>query len=147
VRLLCLLLCLATWRGPLPWIHEHEDNPTTTALAGHLAAYHAGSHDHHGWHWHVLMPFGRCPCGEDHDDTARARDPLSYYGALVLPKTIVVSPPEGIAELWGEVSPWVDSRHPLGEPCCHDPPGRATSFLGSLLAAAPLRAVTGVALC
>jgi hypothetical protein len=149
-RLTCLLLCLVTWRGPLPWIHEHEMDPLAAgdhALAEHLATYHAGSHDHGGWHVHVLVPFGRCPCGEEREEPSPLHDPLSYYGALAAPKAPAITSAHSIAPDWHEL-PYSEAfaRVHTGHGASR-PTHPAASFLGSLLATAPLRAVTGVALC
>ena len=144
------MLCLATWRGPLPWLHDHETDEHAAAsdasLAQHLAAYHALPHgSEHGWHIHMLLPFGRCPCPQDNDSSAPVEDPLSAYGTL-LTKTVDASS--------------LDVASPCGVTAfCADPHGGCLvcggqfrspdtlDFLGSLLATVPLRAVTGVALC
>ena len=42
VQAIALLLCLATWRGPLPWVHDHETDlqlaAGDTPLIQHLTA-------------------------------------------------------------------------------------------------------------
>src|SRR5690349_21803974 len=89
VRAVVLGLCLVTWRGPLPWLHDHETDRGLAAkdssLSQHLAAYHGLSQEHaeHGWHMHMLMPFGRCPCSQDEEQDSPLEDPLSTYGTLM----------------------------------------------------------------
>ena len=63
-RLLCLLLALCLWRGPLPLCHLHADSAESTGLAGpsltwHLQWFHPGTlsgSESFGWHWHFVLP-------------------------------------------------------------------------------------------
>jgi hypothetical protein len=152
MRLICVLLCLVTWRGPLPWVHEHDaDELSATAdhgLAKHLAVFHADADDQEGWHWHILLPFGRCPCQEERQERSPTHDPLSDYGALVIARTPTAAAAHWTALACDEAAAIYGRLDlPYEAKGGHDPPQRPASFLSSLLTTAPLRAVTGVALC
>lgn len=152
VRALVFVLCLVTWRGPLPWLHDHEVDQRIAAkdasLSEHLAAYHALSRGHaeHGWHVHMLLPFGRCPCPHHEEHSAPVQDPLSTYGTLMT-KSVAVPALDAASPAWCLPS-LLDApadRHAVA--VLHPASSDALSFLSGLLAGAPLRAVTGVALC
>jgi hypothetical protein len=151
MRAVALLLCLATWRGPLPWLHEHETDlqaaPGDAALQRHLASYHAvPAEAEEGWHLHLLLPFGRCPCEDSHEDS-QSQDPLSLYGTL-LTKSASVPASHLAASMSWDLAAAVPAVFavPATIPT-RPPPNRPSSFLASLLLQAPLRALTGVALC
>jgi len=52
--LLCLLLCVISWNGPLPLLHVHEAYSDGSALRQHLNKFHSGSDLKvlPGVHWH-----------------------------------------------------------------------------------------------
>jgi hypothetical protein len=58
-RLLCLLLCMATWRGPVVWVHSHSDHASSEAaehrLSSHLRRFHheASPGERSRWHLHI----------------------------------------------------------------------------------------------
>ena len=67
---LSLLLCVLTWRGPVPMLHHHEEFAgDTAAIQTHEAVFHPGSpgKDLQEWHWHFVVP-AALPVG----------DPLSH---------------------------------------------------------------------
>lgn len=73
-----LLLVVALWEGPVLWGHTH--NADRSALAGHIARFHACDVDPAslGWHWHFSLP--------DTDGSGRSDDECpvrSYRTALV----------------------------------------------------------------
>ena len=153
MRALALLLCLVTWRGPLPCLHDHETDlqaaVSDATLARHLVDYHTLSHEaDEGWHLHLLLPFGRCPGDDSEDDPSDTPDPLSIHGTLLTRNACVPDASSAFcawralpAACLGTAASDVPTQ------MHHRPPPRDCTFLGSLLSAAPLRAVTGVALC
>ena len=149
MRVICLVLCAATWRGPVPWIHEHPTDAAIAAdpsLARHLASYHAGRRQAEpGWHWHILLPFSRCPCTDPDQEPASPEDPLSVYGALLSTGASSISPAAS-CQAWHVDIVDIALFSAVGG-AAHESRGKAPNFLGSLLQSAPLRAVTGVALC
>jgi hypothetical protein len=79
--LLCWVLCLAAWRGPVPMMHAHSlaadaisSNP---ALVDHLARYHThdegtDEEDFH-FHWALMSEFDSLACFEtDGSDAQRS---------------------------------------------------------------------------
>lgn len=151
-RVLVLVLCVVTWRGPLPWLHDHAVDQRSAAkdasLSEHLAAYHAMSRGHaeHGWHIHMLLPFGRCPCSHHGEHSAPVQDPLSTYGTLMT-KSVSVPALDGVSPVWSIFTLVASPADQCAAAVLHSAYADALSFLGGQLAVAPLRAVTGVALC
>lgn len=152
VRVLVFVLCLVTWRGPLPWLHDHEVDRRLAAkdscLSEHLAAYHAISRGHaeHGWHLHMLLPFGRGPCSHHEDRSAPVRDPLSTYGTLMT-KSVAVPALDAASPAWCILAMIDAPGNRLAVGALYPSSPDTLSFLSGLLAEAPLCAVTGVALC
>jgi hypothetical protein len=149
MRALILLLCFAAWRGPLPWIHEHHAaNPAGDVdvhLVRHLANYHTG-HDPADlpWHVHFVVFWDGLPDEDCGDKSPHAQDPLMVHA--------VSDAGPALVSAWGGHAV-VAALAPDAGLQCGAMTGvvaagdRADSFLASLLRAAPLRAVTGVALC
>jgi len=56
-RLLCLLLCVTAWRGPLPLLHDHDAMANWSARNAHSVQFHADcSTLCEGLHWHFGFP-------------------------------------------------------------------------------------------
>lgn len=82
-RLLCLMLCIATWRGPVVWLHAHADHERSqqadVRLSSHLLRFHQESPPALGaarWHLHIgllrdLMDDG---FGDDGQPSAPSND-------------------------------------------------------------------------
>ena len=53
-RLMCLLLCVCSWNGPIPLLHNHETLRLSGQLPQHLQCFHrtCGSAETCGVHWH-----------------------------------------------------------------------------------------------
>ncbi|MCA9081473.1 MAG: hypothetical protein KDA58_12995 [Planctomycetaceae bacterium] len=148
VRLLCLLLCAATWRGPLPWLHQHAD----AANAGlHEAQTVEHCRQYHGnglatvcsdWHWHVLLPWTQG--AQDNEQTPVDHDPLIRAEIVVSTGAIDTAAFDFAHSLLTGLVVEASSIDRL-DSATQAEPGR--SFLNSLLQSVPLRTVTGVALC
>ena len=57
-QVLCLLLCLSAWRGPVPMIHHHDALTDPVLLERHEEKFHAdfcacNEHQCFGIHWHL----------------------------------------------------------------------------------------------
>ncbi len=146
-RIVCALLCLLTWRGPLPVLHCHDAEAAVPAAARHHDSYHAhpGTVEI-GWHLHVMLwsDFAAEGPGEEPPRPPHACD-------------VVFTP----ATSWGGATAWRGIANngwcysmgaarfcPLAgsaPPC--DAASQATFFLTSLLTAQPLCAVLGVSIC
>ncbi|MCA9088275.1 MAG: hypothetical protein KDA90_06510 [Planctomycetaceae bacterium] len=147
-RLLCLTLCLVTWRGPLPCLHAHAAGPQIVErdveLATHCQQFHEDVTDDRelGWHLHVLLPWAdEQSAAGDQDAPA---DPLLKSEVLLVGCSAPALDVEWGQDGWnGVLSVAVDllaGRVP-------DDVWIAHSFLNSLMQTVPLCAVTGVALC
>lgn len=149
MRLLCLILCVATWRGPMPCLHEHLAGSPISESDSNLGAHCAQCHfdvdqvEHLGWHFHVLMPWAESDPTENAGETAA--DPV--VRCEVLP-SISVAPLLDLLIQWEVELPAglnLASLNETAKLCSSVAP--QSSFLNSLLQAVSLRAVTGVALC
>lgn len=158
MRALAWTLVVATWRGPIPCVHFHGHDPemAPASLAGHVRAYHdaGGAGEVPGWHVHLMLlqeawRLSDCPAPRHEPD-----DPLVAQ-RTVLQLTEAASASLGLL---------LNSLSELGVPSSSDlaislssdvgtaalsNPATAgpSTFLGTFLIGAPLRAVTGVALC
>jgi hypothetical protein len=157
VRVLSVALIVATWRGPIPCVHVHgnHSDDAASSLARHVRIYHDDepADDVPHWHFHLVLP-------QDvlHTDDPANRDVpddplLSHQTVLQLTDTQAnsslflrwssydrasaetVAPAALLKVATSDVN---DSRQTVW---------RSGAFLTTLLHAAPLCAVTGVALC
>lgn len=157
VQVLSVALIVATWRGPIPCVHVHANHTDDRAsrLARHVRTYHVDepAEDAPHWHFHLVLPQDVLhtddPANRDVPDDpllshrtllqlthSQANSSLflkwfSYDTALqetVAPAALTPSAP----------SDGIPSRNAVW---------RSGAFLTTLLCAAPLCAVTGVALC
>lgn len=152
-RWIVLLLCLATWRGPIPCLHAHGSMDRADArLESHLHVYHEHqlARAYFDWHVHLLLPWERFEFGDSPDDPEPPHDPLTQEGAVVAPLACS-SFALALSNAW---MCWQGTLCDEGvapghrDTLQHRPlDGAIGSFTGSLLLTAPLRAITGVALC
>lgn len=149
---LSLVLCLACWRGPIPWVHEHALNAAAgPELFEHLVREHGHDVDdgHAHWHMHIVLPWAlfHLPCEQSPASPAPA-DPLSTQGTMLTSLELPALSGPPLLERYLDAA---DQR--AGVPLRADvpvsrgetDPGGGT-YSVSLLLCAPLCAVTGVAL-
>lgn len=59
--IVCAVLAVSLWRGPVPWIHVHEtlapEGVIETLLAWHLQHFHPAGQKAYGWHVHWTLPW------------------------------------------------------------------------------------------
>src|SRR5262245_49888290 len=146
LRALVLLLCFAAWRGPLPWIHEHHaEQPGTDAdgrLARHLVHYHAGQNPASLlWHVHFVIFWDGLPDEDSDNKSPHAQDPLLTSAVSDVGSTAVSDwdGQVGVVDIVADTRQHGAALTEASATC-----ERAHSFLATLLATAPLRAVTGV---
>lgn len=157
-QLLSVALIVATWRGPVPCIHIHSNDAdaVTAGLAEHVRSRHADelgeSHAH--WHVHLMLPQDIRHTDDSPTAPEEPEDPLLAQSTVVQlsGSTAGVSlllQWHRLAEFSGDGS-LSDSSALLsaGDRVSSGPAGpNEKSFLTTMLRAAPLCAVTGVALC
>jgi hypothetical protein len=150
-RWLLLLLCVATWRGPIPCLHAHAGHAAhRTHLGHHLEMYHSGRvAGTLRWHFHFLLPWQKFDCYDCEDDPESPIDPLMHDGALVL-----ASDAYGILTALSCEHETATSMDDVQMSWCvrvlsagGDTSRTYSSFVESLWLSVPVRAVTGVALC
>lgn len=147
LRALIVVLCFTVWRGPVPWVHEHHasgpDAVADAKLARHVSNYHAGRNiEDRCWHVHFAVIWHGLPDEDCGDPSPNEFD---------LPLTAAASPcgpAPGLVWIASAMLGSMDCEVAAPAAALTDNPSEgADSFLGTLLLAAPLRAVTGVALC
>ncbi|MFO0979478.1 MAG: hypothetical protein U0996_23940 [Planctomycetaceae bacterium] len=56
-QVMCLLVCIAAWRGPMPVLHDHASAASSGQLQEHCQNFHGnGSADCCGLHFHFALP-------------------------------------------------------------------------------------------
>ena len=145
-QVLCLLLCMSAWRGPVPMFHHHDALTDPVLLEQHQHAYHGQCCGccHEGFtgiHWHFGFPkdlTGKTLLPEDQipvDIAAFAS--ASVNGAQCTDSDLIASV----------------AFHACGMLCATDfdsqrfnrsAIGERQNFLASMLTTAPLLSVTGV---
>ena len=152
-QFLCLLLCVCTWRGPVPVLHNHASLPDAAHQLQHSLTCHDAAIDFSAenistdWHWHFALWSdigGSRSCGAE-QLAAEADGFVWTSGARMLSTQVrdlhCISLDFGnSAMLPGEFLP-ARALVPMGILL-----SAPSSFLASLRAECPLVAVTGVSL-
>ncbi|WP_139228359.1 hypothetical protein [Planctomicrobium piriforme] len=151
-RSLLVLLCLVSWRGPVPCLHAHAtEGGANVQLEHHLHAYHEDQRDNRflTWHLHFLLPWERFDPLDAPQESVPCQDPLTHEGAVVTVLSYCEMQTH-LADAWldvfrldGSLLSQVNSPTVAGQ--CTAP--WFGSFSESLLLSAPLCAVTGEMLC
>ena len=148
-RLLCLMLCIATWRGPVVWLHSHSDHEASETadvrLSSHLRRFHHESPPLEGsssWHLHIglLRDLLADDFGDEHDPSEPSKDDPINLTLAASPVSLAATTSESSVNLfWFAPSPQGASLHsPAAVP--------RGSFLQSY-GTTPLRALTHVIRC
>jgi len=154
-----MLLCCCLWRGPVPMVHQHDDQVESEAgsseeagqLSRHLLAFHHDCEEKAcvGWHLHFVCPWSMTPEGEPDDPTLPGVPPqlLSDAGQTMMEVRGESQSPQmfDVAFHAGAISPLSGT---IASPSAQPLSWRARGgFMDSLLQQVPLCAVTGVSLC
>ncbi len=146
-QVVCLLICVCAWRGPVPVLHDHHALTTDSALQNrHSQAFHDGQQIDAivGLHWHLAFPEdvtgNQCPVR----DEATSELPLFACAAAAVFFEFAAAQAMQCS-LRVDTEDFRSARVSLAE--MH--PQRMTaprSFLQTLLSEIPLSSVTGVCL-
>ncbi len=144
--MICLLVCVCAWRGPVPMVHDHEILTNSAFQHEHSATFHEGREftEIVGLHWHLAFPVDMT--GEESPTRDQASPELPLFAcasaaqccesgtSLSNQLTLRAFDTEldSAADIEG-VASLPDASHPQ-------------SFLQTLLSELPLSAVTGVCL-
>jgi len=143
--LVCLLLCLLAWRGPIPIVHSHQTGFDGSAVAEHLDRYHeAGGGTPWEWHFHVMLwqdILPACPTEQYPVPGPHVGEPQVLAGACIGSSLVAASE----AAAWVRL-PWIDAVRGQGEAAPGGHPAVA-NFLSSQLLARPACAVLSVSRC
>lgn len=159
-RLLCGLLCVCSWRGPVPVAHHHDQLSSRQDMQrSHVAVFHAAAAapgeaqavqaDLNEWHWHFVLP-DSLPTDKPGTPAERAvPELLSLACCVALHGDLLTS--DSVPHCWS-LAAWslagADFRQELLTtlPLLQSHRQRPVSFLASLQASAPTCALTGVAI-
>ncbi|MEZ6061771.1 MAG: hypothetical protein R3C19_15595 [Planctomycetaceae bacterium] len=146
-RLLCLLLCVCAWRGPVPIVHHHESlRNSAVRYARHIAAFHECPEDgcDNKWHWHLAMP-DQPPNDDDEASWPEVPVDLTAAFAVVTAQSSgnMAAPDLDMDDQISAALYRLNAAEPRQRRPCS---GDAGSFLQSFAGSAPMCALTGVAL-
>ena len=145
-RVVCLLICVCAWRGPVPVLHDHHAMTNSELQHRHSRAFHDGQQidEIAGLHWHLAFPEDvagdQCPV----QDEATSELPLFACASAVLSF-------ESAEAQTMQLTLRVCTEDFVSDVVIlkHAPPQPATeprTFLQTLLCKTPLSAVTGACL-
>ncbi len=143
-QVLCLLICVCAWRGPVPVLHDHDAVRGSELQTRHAQAFHNGQRVDEivGLHWHLGFPEDvtgeKCPARDEAVPeqtlfacaTASNSFEMTAAASLQLELNALTAPYVVSVSDEASLSPRV-----LSAPC---------AFLQTLLSELPLSAVTGV---
>lgn len=151
---MCCLLCVCTWRGPIPIVHEHSLDLAAlggnSSLALHAFQFHADElgHGESDWHVHFVMPRELFPLGGGNDTCLPMSDEPSMGWSAA---TVFGSVSQSLWELNRAGPLLLGSNHaPMLVRGMHkNPPLQVpwNGFLQSVCGCADSRSVLCVALC
>lgn len=145
-QVICLLVCVCAWRGPVPVLHDHHALTDEGLQDRHAKAFHVGQpiEEIVGLHWHLAFPEDvtgeKCPLRDEATSelslfacaSATASFELQDMSALRL--ALCASAECVVSRV---VIPDAEHQHTFNGP---------RSFLQTLFTSAPLSALTGVCL-
>ncbi len=145
-QVLCLLICVCAWRGPVPVLHDHDAVKSSELQTRHAQAFHGGQpiNEINGLHWHLGFPEDitgeNCPARDEATPelplfactTAASSCEISAAASLLLEMNAF----SATYDITASADASLSSRN-ASEPC---------AFLQTLLSELPLSAVTGVCL-
>lgn len=146
-QLWCVLLCVLSWRGPVPVLHCHagDAEADNIHLVEHLNAYHPSHDTADDWHLHVMLMSDLVAGSCDDDEGEPATEPPLVCGTSGSLANL------GLA--FASVAEPVFAGDAVQPRCCGGslhrqlPSIAGNSFLTSQLAARPLCAVLCIARC
>lgn len=144
-QVICLLLCVSAWRGPIPVVHDHGWLNSSNLLDQHEQRFHCDDDGCFcsGLHWHLAFP--EDVTGRELPERDRTAPELAVFACAVasLPSSdaAIAMTVDCVAGL--ELCSDVDDTHGTGS--VSDQYRRHVS-IDPLLSDVPLCAVTGVCL-
>ena len=141
-QVLCLLICVCAWRGPVPVLHDHDAVRGSELQTRHAQAFHNGQRVDEivGLHWHLGFPEDvtgeKCPARDE------AVPELTLFACATASNSFELT---AVASLQLEfkalsASYLVSAEASLASRRADEP----CAFLQPLLNELPLSAVTGV---
>lgn len=144
-RLMCLLLCVCSWNGPMPLLHNHESLRLSGLLPQHLSCFHRACKgtESSGLHWHFASVRDIYGEGDTLPNApSECIDEALFACATVGARSAGVIRCEAAWD--GDVSLEVGFASTDLRVRMVRPPGGARTFLGTIQQDVPLRTVTCV---
>ena len=145
-QVLCLLICVCAWRGPVPVLHHHDAVRGSDLQNRHAQAFHNGQRFDEiiGLHWHLGFPEDvtgeKCPARDE------AVPELTLFACATVSNSFESTAAASLQlELNVQSAPCV-VRIRAGAPLPSRGLNAPCAFLQTLLSELPLSAVTGVCL-
>lgn len=146
--LVCIVLAICSWRGPVPVLHHHDQYSAESRLQ-HLAVFHETSADCAGgckeWHWHIAIP-GSTDSSEGTPSQQVPVDVCTLAFCVALDSSSLNSVLELPLQNWLNFqSESFGTKLPVPKQACVLP-DQWPSFLSDQLCSVDLSSLTGVAL-
>jgi hypothetical protein len=143
-QVLCLLICVCAWRGPVPVLHDHDAVRSSEQQIRHAQTFHDGHQLEAivGLHWHLGFPEDitgeKCPARDE------ATPELPLFACTTAASSCEVSAAASLqlTALSATYAITVSANTSLSSRNANEP----CAFLETFLSELPLSAVTGVCL-
>ncbi len=146
-QVVCLLICVCAWRGPVPVLHDHHALTTDSALQNrHSRAFHDGRQIDEivGLHWHLAFP--EDVTGDQYPVRDEATSELPLFACASAAVFFESAEAQAMQCALRVCTEDFRSAHVNPPEICSQRTTEPRSFLQTLLSEIPLSSVTGVCL-
>ncbi len=143
-QVLCLVICVCAWRGPVPVLHDHDAVKSSELQTRHAQAFHNGQRidETVGLHWHLGFP--EDITGEKFPARDEATPETSLFACSSASSSGEITAKASLQLELNALSVTHSTAACAGKSLPSPAAGESCAFLQLLLSERPLSAVTGV---